>query len=238
MNEPTTRNHNSPRPPVRAIAIAALTLVLAAAALFGATRVFLVAASDGNEDAALQQAAASQVQIGVPQAQQAPKPLPDGRVLVSGTLPATPAPTQIPDVPRVISSGATVAPAEAAPGSNLSAITANTALASPTAQQTSEIGIAYGQFIDVTRDARFKLDPARLTDVAAGNELDSLRHEIDQDRALGRALQVPVEHESVFVLGVQDDQADVAASAASVIYRLQRIDGIWKVVDARTPDKH
>jgi hypothetical protein len=47
---------------------------------------------------------------------------------------------------------------------------------------------------------------------------------------------VPIEHESVFVLGVHDDQADVAASAASTIYRLQRIDGIWKVVDARMPE--
>jgi hypothetical protein len=237
MNEPTTENHNSPRPRVQAVAIAVLTLVLAIAALFGAARVFVVTASDANNDEALQQAP-RQIQIGVPQAQQVSKPLPDGMVLVSGTPPATPAPTQIPAVPRVISFGATVAPALAAPSSNLSAITANTTLASPTAQQTSEIGFAYTQFIDVTREARLKLDPARLTDVAAGDELDSLRHEIEQDRALGRVLQVPVEQESVFVLGVQDDRADVAAPGGSLIYRLQRIDGIWKVVDARTPDKH
>jgi hypothetical protein len=116
MNGPTTENHNSPRPSVRAVAIAALTLVIAVAALFGATRVFLVAASEPNKDAALQQAG-RQIQTGVPQAQQASEPLPDGMVLVSGTPPATPAPTQIPVVPPVISSGATVAPATAAPSS-------------------------------------------------------------------------------------------------------------------------
>jgi len=238
MNEPTTNKHTARTRPVRRVAITALTLVLAIAALLGAARVLVVAASDANNEEALQQAP-RQIQTGVLQEQQAPRPLPDGMVLVTGTPPAaTSTPTQIPDVPRVISSGATVAPATVAPSSNLSGILANTTLASPTAQQTSEIGLAYKQFIDVTTDARRTLDPARLTDVAAGNELDSLRHEIEQDRTLGRALQMPVQQDSVFVLGVQDDRADVAGPGGSVIYRLQRIDGMWKVVDARMPDKH
>jgi len=235
--KPTSDNRHSPGPSVRAVAIAAVSLVLATAALFGATRVFVVSASYPNADQTHQQAE-RQIQTGAPQVPQAFEPLPDGRVMVSGTPQATPAPTEIPVVPRVISSDATVARAETAPNSDVSAITAHSTLASPTAEQTSEIGLAYSQFIDVIHDARVNLDPARLTDVAAGNELDALRREIEQDRALGRPLQVRAEQESAFVLGVQDDRADVAAPGGSLIYRLQRIDGVWKVVDARTPDKH
>jgi hypothetical protein len=235
--KPTTENHYSPRPSVRAVAIGAASLVLATAALFGAARVFVVSASDPNTDATHQQAE-RQIQTGEPQMPQASEPLPDGTVLVSGAPQSTPAPTEIRVVARVISSDATVAPAETAPTSDMSVITANSTLASPTAEETSEIGLAYSQFIDVTRNARVNLDPARLSDVAAGKELDTLRHEIEQDRALGRALQPPVEQESVFVLGVQDDRADVAAPGGSLIYGLQRIDGVWKVVDARTRDKH
>jgi hypothetical protein len=231
------------------------------ALLLGAVAFVAVPAWEARSEAVRQQP--PQVQTGVP-----PTPASATAVqaapaqVTSGPPPVTPAPTRTSISQPVITTGATpasTAVSHATVTSLQSVLGAETNLPPPTALQTAEIGRAYKTFLDVTSDARLHLDQSRLADVASGNELDSLKREIEQDRGLGRALETDIAHQQVFVLGVQNDRADVADSyrdnskyvdpatrltltgqaatssgaappVLSVIYHLQRTNGIWRVV--------
>ena len=122
----------------------------------------------------------------------------------------------------------------------------------------TEISQAYLRYFQARSDALLALDPAPLDEVAAGSALAGLQKDIEGDRAQGRALQTSVQHEFV-VLSVDGDTAQVAdryrdssiyvdpvtqqplpgqvipaspdqAPEVKVIYQMQRIDGVWKVV--------
>jgi hypothetical protein len=129
----------------------------------------------------------------------------------------------------------------------------------PLPELESAVSAAYLHYFEVSRDALFNLDPAQLDQVSGGHELSALQEDIASDRAAGRALKTDVEH-NFRVLTVINDQAVIAdsyrdssiyvdavshqplsgqvipsspsqAPTVSVIYKLQLIDGIWKVVD-------
>jgi hypothetical protein len=130
----------------------------------------------------------------------------------------------------------------------------------PPPELDAEISEAYLHYFQVTTDALYALDPTGLDDVAANGELAALEKNIEDNRALGRALDTDVQH-SFIVSNVDGDNADVAdryedssvyvdattheplpgqvrpaspdvAPVVTVIYHLQRIDGVWKVIGA------
>ncbi len=248
--------------PVRVFVIGAIVIIAVVAALLIAIRVFLFPIWEANSEGA-RQVATAQVQIAAAMTQEAVTPVPTLSVPAAA---ATPQPTT---APAAIPSGtpvpATAAPTQAAPSAGAQApapTVARANLPTPTAEQAAEIAVAYKNYFDVTGDALLNLDPTSLSDVAAGPELDSLRKDIEDDKAQGRALQTNVQHEQVYVLGIQGDEADVAdryrdssiyvdpqtrtplpgqvapaspdvTPAVSVIYHLQRLDGTWKVVSGQ-----
>jgi hypothetical protein len=122
----------------------------------------------------------------------------------------------------------------------------------------AEVADAYLHYFDVTSEALLNLDPSRLPEVAAGATLAGLEQGIAEDSAQNRALETHVQHDFA-VLMVQGDEAVVAdqyrdgsvfvdpktheplagqvipaspeqAPLVKVLYHLQRMDGVWKVV--------
>jgi hypothetical protein len=157
--------------------------------------------------------------------------------------------------PQIATPAATTAPT---PPAALSA-TSSGATPVPTVapKLAAEVSDAYLRYFQVSADALLKLDSSRLADVATDGELSALAQSIDDDRAQGRALKTDVQHNFV-VLSVQNDEAEVAdqfrdssffvdpvtqevlpgqvipnspdtAPLVRIVYRLQRIDGTWKV---------
>jgi hypothetical protein len=125
-----------------------------------------------------------------------------------------------------------------------------------------EVADAYLHYFAVTGQALYQLNPDLLDEVTAGPELATLRKNIEDDRSQGRALRTDVQHYCV-VLQVDGDAADVwdhyrdssidvdpttheplpgqdipsspdVAPDFTVIYQLQRLAGVWKVVDGET----
>jgi hypothetical protein len=123
-----------------------------------------------------------------------------------------------------------------------------------------EVANAYLRYFEVSGQALYQLNPDLLDEVTAGDELAALRKNIEDDRAAGRAVRTDVEHYCV-VLSVVGDHAQIGdvyrdssiyvdptthaplpgekvpaspevAPEATVFYQLQRIDGVWKVVDS------
>ena len=126
---------------------------------------------------------------------------------------------------------------------------------------TAAVSQAYLRYWSVRADALLSLDPAGLDQVAAQDELAALESNIESDRAQGRALKTDVQHQ-FSVLTVIDDQAVVTdhfrdssiyvaagtrdplpgqvapaspdqAPEVGVLYKLQLIDGTWKVVQGQ-----
>ena len=126
-------------------------------------------------------------------------------------------------------------------------------------EPAKEVASAYLRYFQVSAEALFQLKPELLDEATAGEELAALQKNIEDDRARGRALRTDVQHYCV-VLRVQGDNAYVGddyrdssiyvdavthsplpgqevppspdvAPEFKVVYELQRIDGVWKVVD-------
>jgi hypothetical protein len=119
-----------------------------------------------------------------------------------------------------------------------------------------QIETAYTQYWDARAQAASTLDPKPLDDVAMGDELLALRHDVAQLRADGRAIKVEVQHQFT-VLRVDGDQAQVLdrlrdfsiyvdptsrqplpgevrpdeanAPRLTSLYFLRNADGTWKV---------
>jgi hypothetical protein len=118
---------------------------------------------------------------------------------------------------------------------------------------------AYLQFWSVYRYAFLSLDPTPLSQVAAGDELAVLQHDIDSNREQGRALKADLQHQFTVVIAtgdqavVSDDIHDGSiyvdpdtheplpgqvpppsldqASEYRGVYKLELIDNSWKVVE-------
>jgi len=112
---------------------------------------------------------------------------------------------------------------------------------------------AYNQFWQIRSQALLELDPSQLVHVTAGPVLDGERRAIETLRAQNRAQQVEVEHNARILFASADEAAvedhyvshTVLVDAASkapiepppstswrLAYRLQKIDGVWKVVES------
>ena len=176
------------------------------------------------------------------------------------TTTGTPAPTQAPEP----TAGEPPAAAEAtAAATQLVEIGAGCLAASSVpGGLAKEVADAYLHYFEVSGQALYRLDPDLLDEVTAGAELATLRKNIEDDRAKGRALRTDVEHDCVVVRvdgatgyvwdRYRDSSIDVdptthqplpgqktpaspdVAPAFTVIYQLQRLDGVWKVVDGET----
>jgi hypothetical protein len=123
-----------------------------------------------------------------------------------------------------------------------------------------DVADAYLHYFEVSGQALYQLNPDLLDEVSAGAELDALRKSIEDDRAAGRAVRTDVEHYCV-VLSVDGDSARLGdvyrdssiyvdpathiplpgehvpnspavAPEFKVFFWLQRIEGVWKVVDS------
>jgi hypothetical protein len=126
----------------------------------------------------------------------------------------------------------------------------------PAAEQ--DVLNAYSAYWQTQADAFYDLDPSGLDAVADGRALQGLQQSIDEDRSLGRALDTNVQL-SPLVVQVQGDDAEIVdvyknssvwidpstkqplpgqtapaspdvAPTVSKLYRLHRVDGVWKVI--------
>ena len=132
------------------------------------------------------------------------------------------------------------------------------ALPTPSPEMVKAVSDAYLQFWSVYSDAFLNLDPTLLDQVAAGNELTVLQHDIEADRAQNRALKTDVRHQFAVLVAIADQAVvtdDIRDSSIYVdvetqepipsqvpvspdqapeykgVYRLQFIDNKWKVVE-------
>jgi hypothetical protein len=125
----------------------------------------------------------------------------------------------------------------------------------PAAEQ--DVLNAYSAYWQTQADAFYDLDASGLDAVADGRALEGLRESINEDRSLGRALDTNVQL-SPLVVRVQGDDAEIVdvyknsslwidpttkqplpgqaapaspdvAPTVSKLYRLHRVDGVWKV---------
>jgi hypothetical protein len=123
-----------------------------------------------------------------------------------------------------------------------------------------EVADAYLHYFEVSAQALYQLDPEQLDEVTAGAELAALRKNIEENQSAGRAVRTSVQHYCV-VLSVDGDNARVGdayrdssiyvdpsthlplpgekepdspsvAPEFTVFYWLDRIEGVWKVVDS------
>lgn len=239
--------------PLRVFALGAIVIIVVIAALLTAIRFFLFPVWEANSEGA-RQVATAQVQLSAAMTQEALTPAATPTILA-----AAPAPTALAAPTPAPVAAATAKPSQrGVPLGTPSATSVPVSLPTPTEDQAAEIAAAYEQYFNVTSEALLNLDPSKLGDVAADQELVALQQNIQDDKAQGRALDTNVEHD-FYVIGYESDEAEVAdrykdssiyvdpsthaplpgqvapaspdvAPAVSVIYHFQRIDGTWKVV--------
>jgi cytoskeletal protein RodZ len=249
--------------PVRVFVLGAIVIVVIVAALLAAIRTFVFPIWEENSEGVRQVATAqAQLSVAMTQEAVRPTSASTPVSAAATQLTSEPTPLTTATAASAAQAIVTPAPAGVGTTPLALASATPTNLPTPTAEQAEEIALAYKNYFDVTGEALLNLDPTPLDGVAAGSELESLQRDIEQDRAKGRALQTNVQHDQVYVLDVYGDEADVAdryrdssiyvdpqtggplpgqvapdspelAPAVSVIYHLQRIDGIWKVVSGR-----
>ena len=247
--------------PLRVFLIGAVIIVVVVAVLLAAIRIFLFPVLEANSEGA-REVATAQAQLATARTQEALTPVATATSFATATAQSTVSPTPLATAAPVAAAQTVPAPAGLPVTGETPvavAVASPPILATPTAEQAAELAAAYKNYFDVTSEALLNLDPSLLDTVAAGQELAALQQDIEEDQAQGRVLDTNVEHEQVYVLGVQGDEADIAdryrdssvyvdpnthlplpgqvapaspdaAPAVSVIYHLQRIDGTWKVV--------
>jgi hypothetical protein len=249
--------------PVRVFLVGAVVIVVIVAGLLVAIRSFVFPIWEANSEGVRQVATAqAQLSVAMTQEALTPAPAATPAIVVGPqvTAASTPLATAAP-APAVQATG-TPAPSVAGPTPVAVASATPNNLPTPTAEQAEEIALAYKNYFDARSEALLNLDPSVLDDVAAGESLAGLQRTIEENRAQGRALQTNVEHVQVFVTGFNGSDAEVAdqyrdssifvdpvthnplpgqvapaspdvAPLVSVVYHLQRIDGVWKVVSGQ-----
>lgn len=117
-----------------------------------------------------------------------------------------------------------------------------------------EVESAYSTFWDVRTEAAFNLDVSRLPEVMAGTALERERQQVANLESRGVAAVIEADHD-VGLLSISEDEAELYDEYVNrsylvdpvtrepvgapepdevfkVSFRLQRIDGVWKVVDS------
>jgi hypothetical protein len=138
-------------------------------------------------------------------------------------------------------------------------VTAPSPEAGPTAIEIDpalleEVEAAYSKFWDIRTEAALNLDITRLSEVMAGPALEREQQQIHDLQARGVAAVIGGDHE-VGLLSLTQDEAELydeyvnrsylvdpvtrepvgapePDETIKVSFRLQRIDGVWKVVDS------
>jgi hypothetical protein len=175
--------------------------------------------------------------------------------LLATAVPSTPQPA-----PTLGATSATAIP-QASPtptevGTQTVAVgTTSTPAATPTVDPVlaAEIGRAYEAYWRVRSQAVLQLDPTHLADVMDGEHLAAIGDRIEEMRAEGKAIKTRValnytvveasevtasvvdriEDNSYYVApGTEQPLTEPAADVLLVMYRLQKISGVWKVVDS------
>ncbi len=177
------------------------------------------------------------------------EPTPAVQTVAQGT--AVPTPQSAPTA----AAASTTAPATATPPAATATVPAVRVATSPLER---EIEAAYQKYWDVRAEALYTLDPSRLPEVMAGAELERERQQIEELKVQGRAAKIDVEHRIAFVK-VAETRAEIydeyinksylvdaqtkqpirtpgPGGIAKVSYQLQKIDGVWKVVDGTQHD--
>jgi len=90
----------------------------------------------------------------------------------------------------------------------------NTPALGPTPSVEEEVEAAYLAYWDAYSEAVLNLDPSLVEDFAAGEELESIRQEIEQLRTDGVALRVVVEHD-LLVIPTSETAATVVDEAVN-----------------------
>ncbi len=169
----------------------------------------------------------------------------------------TPAPTVVVQAPAAAT--ATPRPAPAAPTSTPSASVGVTPSARPTLDSllVAEVTRAYEQYWQIRSQAFLDLDKTHLAEIMSGDHMDMLGERIDELRTENRAIKTDVDHQFQ-VVQVTGDTAQIiddyisnsiyvdpvtklplsepAADELRVLYRLNKADGKWKVVDSVRDD--
>jgi hypothetical protein len=250
-------------PAGRVFLLGAVVIVGVVAALLVGIRTFLFPVWEANSEGARQVATAeAQLSVARTQEALAARPTGTVLTAAAPQPTAAPVttPTVPPVALTQLTVAPTAGPLAAATSAPAASATPS-ALPTVPPEQAAEIAAAYKRYFDVSGEALLNLDPTSLDEVTSGQELAGLQRDIEEDRAQGRALQTNVQHEAV-VIDVQGDEADVAdrykdssiyvnpisheplpgqvvpaspdvAPAVSVVYHLQRIDGVWKVVSGK-----
>jgi hypothetical protein len=120
----------------------------------------------------------------------------------------------------------------------------------------AEVGRAYENYWRVQTDAILQLDTSQLASVMDGEALDVVTRRIEELRAEGKAIRTKavlnynvvqaddskaavvdrVEDNSFYVkAGTEEPVSEPASGAYSVLFHLQKISGMWKVVDSVVP---
>ena len=250
---------SAPRSAWRAFLIGAVLIVLVVGGLLWGIRAFVFPRLEANSDAE-RQVATAQAQLSGLQTQQAltPRATPTGASAASAVTPAGATAPVAAVTPQPLATPAPTPAGAAAPGAGTEAGGgAATPLPTVPPALEAEVAEAYLHYFDVRSEALLNLDPSRLPEVAAGAALTGLEQGIEMDGAEGHAVQTDVQHDFA-VLRVEGDQAVVAdqyrdrsifvdpatrqplpgqvqpapeeAPVVRVLYYLQRIDGVWKVI--------
>jgi hypothetical protein len=187
-----------------------------------------------------------------------PTPVP----AVAPTLAPTPQPTPltIPIPAAQPTTAPSSAPATAGVGTSVPAANGTpNSLPTPSPEMVTSVSEAYLQFWSVYTYAFLNLDPAPLDQVAAGDELAVLQHDIEANHSQGRALKTDVQHQFAVIVAINDQAVvtdDIRDSSIYVdpeteeplpgqavtgspdkaseykgVYRLQLINNTWKVVE-------
>jgi len=123
----------------------------------------------------------------------------------------------------------------------------------------AEVSTAYLQYWQVVADTALTLDPGPLEEVAAEEQLEALRSNIEEDRSNNRATHMKLQHDFIVVFAdathaqVADRLRDLSyyvdastleplpgqtepvpeiAPRVNAILDLRQVDGHWKVVRA------
>jgi hypothetical protein len=169
----------------------------------------------------------------------------------------TPAPTLVVQAPVVAI--ATSVAATPVPTSTPSASISVTTSPRPTLDTSlvAEVTDAYEEYWQIRSQAFLDLDKTHLGEIMSGDHMDMLGQRIDELRTENRAIKTDVDHQ-FHVVQVTADAAQIiddyisnsiyvdpvtklpltepAADELRVLYRLNKVDGKWRVVDSVRAD--